>query len=59
MGVSLDSGMTDELRESMAAFSNDARKESAEGADDDDFSDISSSSSDDEDLFSFNVFSKK
>ena len=59
LGVSLNSGMTEKLQESMAAFLNDARKESAEGVDDDNFSDISGSSSDNEELFPFNVFSKK
>jgi len=55
--VSLDSGMTDELRDCMAAFSTDARKE--KGRADDDVSDVSSSSSDDEELLSFSMFGNK
>jgi len=56
IGVSLDDGMTDELRECMAAFTNDATKGAGK---DNNASDISSESSDDEELFSFDVFGNK
>jgi len=59
VGVSLESGMTDELQECMAAFSNPKSAKKGSGSADDRLSDISSDSSDDEELLSFNIFGKK
>lgn len=60
VGVSLDSGMTDELRNCMAAFSSEPKTSSSGKArdDDDGISDVSSTSSDEE-ILSFTFFGNK
>jgi hypothetical protein len=54
VGVSMDSEMTDELRECMAAFSTDNNNNNNS----DDLS-VSSNSSSDDEILSFNIFGKK
>ena len=54
VGVSVDSEMTDELRECMAAFATDGMDRNVP----DDLS-VSSSSSSDDEILSFNIFGKK
>ena len=64
VGISLDDGMTDELRACMEAFSSsepatnkDTSKEKE--FDIDDISDVSSASSDGDDILELNIFGKK